>query len=47
MDPLKESAEAVASIALLNSISIGTENSCHPCNHSNADTSYFTSKIIF
>ena len=39
LNALKERAEAVASIELLNSISGGTENSCHPCNHSNADTS--------
>jgi hypothetical protein len=30
LDALKERAEAVASIELLNSISVGTENSCHP-----------------
>jgi hypothetical protein len=29
LDALKERAEAVASIELLNSISGGTENSCH------------------
>lgn len=39
LDALKERAEAVASIDLLNTISGGTENDCHPCIHTNADTS--------
>lgn len=41
LDALKERAEAVASTDLLNTISGGTENSCHPqeCIHTNADTS--------
>jgi len=30
LDALKERAEAIASVDLLNSISGGTKNSCHP-----------------
>ena len=36
LDALKERAEAVASTDLLNTISGGTENSCHPDAHIDA-----------
>ena len=39
LDALKERAGAVASEELLNTISGGTTNDCHPCSHQNADTS--------
>lgn len=40
LDALKERAEAVASTDLLNTISGGTENSCHPDDPSLWDIVY-------